>query len=178
MVSNFQNILWKQFGAAIDMLANAIKHCPEEYLKNGSKQFYIAYHTILFLDYYLTIPPTEFVSQLPFTIMPQEKIPEESIDDIMPDRIYTKTELLDYLQSAKDKCRRLLANLSEENFEERWITEPDDLAAPLTMNYSVLEILLYNLRHVQHHAAQLNLILRRDSKTVPDWVSQADEDLQ
>jgi hypothetical protein len=126
MVSNFQHILWKQFGAAIDMLRNAIIVFPEESLSNGSKQFYISYHTILFLDYYLTIPPTQFVSQLPFTIMPQEKIPEESIDDIMPDRIYTKTELLDYLQSAKDKCRRLLANLSEENFEERWITEPDE----------------------------------------------------
>jgi hypothetical protein len=33
--------------------------------------------------------------------------------------------------------------------------------------------LLYNLRHVQHHAAQLNLILRQAVDSAPGWVGRA-----
>jgi hypothetical protein len=35
-------------------------------------------------------------------------------------------------------------------------------------------MLLYNLRHVQHHAAQLNLILRQvTNSAAPAWVRRA-----
>ena len=44
-------------------------------------------------------------------------------------------------------------------------------------NYSMLEMLLYNMRHVQHHAAQLNLLLRQNINKVPAWVAQAKENL-
>lgn len=177
MEPNFKYILWKQFGAAIDMLGNAIKLCPEEYLKNGSRQFYISYHSILFLDYYLTIPPTNFKAQLSYAIKSPEEMPSEAIDDIIPDRIYSKVELLDYLQSAREKCRELIAGLTDDKLYDRWINEPDELAAHITLKYTVLEILLYNLRHVQHHAAQLNLFLRKETGQAPDWVSQVEDDI-
>ena len=45
------------------------------------------------------------------------------------------------------------------------------------LTYSVLEILLYNMRHVQHHAAQLNLLLRQETNHAPDYISQAEDDL-
>jgi uncharacterized damage-inducible protein DinB len=35
------------------------------------------------------------------------------------------------------------------------------------------ELLLYNMRHVQHHAAQLNLILRQKTESAPGWVARA-----
>jgi uncharacterized damage-inducible protein DinB len=35
------------------------------------------------------------------------------------------------------------------------------------------ELLLYNLRHVQHHAAQLNLILRQVTDSAPRWVARS-----
>jgi len=38
---------------------------------------------------------------------------------------------------------------------------------------SFAELLLYNMRHVQHHAAQLNLILRQKVDSAPGWVAQA-----
>jgi uncharacterized damage-inducible protein DinB len=38
---------------------------------------------------------------------------------------------------------------------------------------SRLELLLYNMRHVQHHAAQLNLILRQTIDSAPRWVGKA-----
>ena len=36
-----------------------------------------------------------------------------------------------------------------------------------------VESLLYNMRHVQHHAAQLNLLLRQSTNSAPDWVARA-----
>jgi len=58
-------------------------------------------------------------------------------------------------------------NLTDEMADQRWINYSR------TMDYSVLELLIYNLRHVQHHAAQLNLILRQDIDAAPEWVSRA-----
>jgi uncharacterized damage-inducible protein DinB len=34
------------------------------------------------------------------------------------------------------------------------------------------ELLLYNMRHVQHHAAQLNMLLRQTTNSAPRWVSK------
>jgi hypothetical protein len=38
---------------------------------------------------------------------------------------------------------------------------------------SFAELLLDNMRHVQHHAAQLNLILRQKTDSAPRWVATA-----
>lgn len=39
---------------------------------------------------------------------------------------------------------------------------------------SFAELLLYNMRHVQGHAAQLNLLLGQKMGSAPDWVTQAE----
>ncbi len=164
--------LWKQFGASIDMLKNAIVLWPEENWNTDKKFFYMAYHTLVFLDYYLTIPPKDFSSPLPFTFTELPNIPEDALDDLVPDRVYSKKELLDYLQLSRNKCYSLIAGLTEEKLNERFIEEPGQGAR----NYSVLEILLYNMRHVQHHAAQLNLFLRQRINNAPHWVSRAEDE--
>jgi hypothetical protein len=170
MINTLKESLWKQFGASIDMLKNAVALWPEEQWKDGKKFFYNAYHCLVFLDYYLTIPPDNFSSALPFTITDADKVPAGAIDDVIPDRIYSKKELLGYLQASREKCHTLIAGLTEERSEERWIEESGD------MNYSVLEILLYNMRHVQHHAAQLNLLLRQGINNAPGWVARAGDE--
>jgi hypothetical protein len=38
-------------------------------------------------------------------------------------------------------------------------------------NLTVAERYLYNMRHVQHHAAQLNLVLRQKTGSAPGWVT-------
>lgn len=110
---------------------------------------------------------------LPFTIKVPGEIPTGAVDDLVPDRVYNKEELPDYLQASRKKCHQLIANLTEEKLKERWIEK--EVTDP--MNYSVLEILLYNLRHVQHHAAQLNMLLRQKIDNAPGWVSRAKDEL-
>jgi hypothetical protein len=172
MINILKESLWKQFGASMDMLKNAIMLWPEAYWHTEKKFFYTAYHSLIFLDYYLTHPPKNFSSPLPFTITEPGNIPAGAIDDIVPNEIYSKKELLDYLQSSREKCHKLITDLTEEKLNERWIEEEDN---PEGRNYALPEILLYNMRHVQHHAAQLNLLLRQRINNAPRWVSRAED---
>jgi len=172
MLNILKESLWNQFGASIDMLKNAILLSPDEHWGSNNKFFYNAYHCLLFLDYYLTFPaPKNFSPPLPFTITTPDKIPTDAIDDLVPAKIYSKQELLDYLHASREKCLQVIAGLTERNIHDRWIEQEEN-----GRNYAMLELLLYNMRHVQHHAAQLNMLLRQGINNAPDWVSRAKEE--
>ena len=159
MENSINKSLWNQFGASIDMLENAIVLCPPEHWNTGTKFWYNAFHCLFFLDYYLTMDPKTFSPPKPFTL--------SEFEDTMPDSVYEKHELISYLQYNRNKCYTLIINLTMDILQERWINVSG------SMNYSVLEILLYNIRHVQHHAGQLNLLLRQSIDRTPDWVFRA-----
>ena len=153
-----QESLWKQFGASIDMLENAIRPCPHEYWDTEKQFWYNAYHCLFFTDYYLSPEPSTFSPPAPFTL--------SEFEDVMPERTYTQAELLIYLDYCREKCHALLSNMTLELAATRWINVSG------TMDYTLIELILYNMRHVQHHAAQLNLILRQDIDDAPKWVSR------
>ncbi len=159
MLNNAKESIWNQFGASIDMLENAINTCPDEHWATETKFWYQAFHCLFFTDFYLTMKPETFSPPSPFD--------ESEFEDRMPERVYTKAELLEYTQFCREKCQNLIAGLDENGFNARWVNTYKD--------YSIVEILLYNMRHVQHHAAQLNLILRQTIDDAPDWVSRAGE---
>jgi uncharacterized damage-inducible protein DinB len=82
----------------------------------------------------------------------------------MPDMVYNKDLLISYTHHCRENCRKLIADLTEEKAAKRWINE--------RRNYSFFEILLYNMRHVQHHTGQLNLMLGKIDHDLPIWVSR------
>jgi hypothetical protein len=156
-----KNSLWNQFGASIDMLENAIQSCPDK-LWNVNLSFSLnAYHTLFYLDYYLTLDPVGFGPRQPFT--------HSEFEDEASEVPISKNEILNYIEFNRKKCYNLIMSLTNELSESRWINESK------SMDYSVFEILLYNMRHVQHHAAQLNLMLRQAIDDAPDWVYRANE---
>ncbi|MFB6453760.1 DinB family protein [Chitinophaga sp. Hz27] len=167
MLQLYKESLWKQFGASIDMLTNAINAYPENIWEKEKKFFYISYHVAIFLDYYLQIPAAPLSSPLPFTL--SDVIPVDGIDDIVPDSIYTKTEILTYLQTSRQKCHDLIMHMTETDFAQQWVEIDGNKVMP------VLELLFYNMRHVQHHAAQLNMLLRKQTGDAPNWVRAARE---
>lgn len=152
--------LWKQFGASIKTLENAILLCPENLWDTEQRFWYNAYHTLFFLDYYLTPDAKTFLPPTPFTL--------SEFEDTMPERVYSKDEILAYLQYCRRKCHDFINSITADNIETHWVN------ASKTMDYPIVEILLYNMRHVQHHAAQLNLILRQEINDAPDWVSRVE----
>jgi DinB superfamily len=121
--------------------------------------WYTSYHCIFWTDYFLTTEPKNFEPPLPFTFSEFDPTGKR------PDKTYTKTELQAYIAHCRQKAYKLITGLTTESLSDRWIND--------YKNYSLLEILLYNLRHIQHHSAQLNLLLRQTINNAPTWVSQA-----
>lgn len=167
MISNDQlsQQLWNQFGASIDMLANCIQFVPEDYFTYQKRAYYLTYHTLIFLDYYSSFPPASFAPLLSFSQLPVEQRPAESIGDMIPDAIYTKKELLQYVEVIREKCRQLIYSITEDTMQARFTegTEEGDI------NYPFLEIMLYNLRHTAHHVGQLQLIIRQQLNEHMEW---------
>jgi hypothetical protein len=161
----WKNTLWQQFGASIDMLGNAIDACPDELWSDRSQQpeyWYLVFHTLFWLDFYLSESREAFAPQPPFGL--------EEMDPagVLPERVYTKDELKTFLEHGRRKCRAYIDNLEDETAGQRCKAGSPDM--------SVVELLLYNMRHVQHHAAQLNLILRQKIDSAPGWVSRAKDE--
>lgn len=163
----------------MEMLKNAIIACPDKLWHSEKKFFYLSYHTVIFLDYYLTIPARDFRPALPYTIAPASELPAGAVDDVIPNEYYSKQAMLSYLYSVRVKGKALITHATEPELTARWIDEADThlhgLCPSIVVNYTMLEILLYNLRHVQHHVAQLNLLLRQKTGAAPDWVSLAED---
>ena len=148
-------------GAAIDSLENAINACPDKVWGNkpGFHEFwYIAYHTLFFLDYYMSDTDKNFAPPKPFTL--------DELDPagVLPDRVYSKDELLKYLEYGRKKSRHAINAMTDKKGQQPCGFERKD--------FSVAELHIYNMRHVQHHAAQLNLLLRQKIDSAPKWVSQ------
>ena len=159
-----RDVLWRQFGAAIDMLENAVHACPAALWADTTRtpQYgYLVFHTLFWLDLYLTGAVEGFAPPSPFTL--------DELDPagVMPERVYEKRELLRYLAHGRARCRATIGDLTAEAARRRCAFGWGEL--------SFHELLLYNLRHVQHHAAQLNLILRQETASAPRWVGRAKE---
>ena len=166
MDATWRASLWRQFGAAIDMLENAIRACPDASWRDSQRQpqfWHLVYYTLFYLDFYLSDSATGFAPPAPFTLA------ELNPSGVLPERVFAKVELLEYLEHGRRKARARIAALTLENFDRRceygWL------------DLSMGESLLYNLRHVQHHTAQLNLILRQVADVAPGWVAQSHTDL-
>lgn len=162
-------MIWNQFGASIDMLINIAMHCNDDYFTVNKRFYYMLFHSAIFLDYYATIPPQDFVPQLSFTQKAAHERPAEAIDDLVPDSIYSSNEIVTYLKTTREKCRSLTALLTnaEQSLQFTEGNEQHD------MDYPLLEIILYNMRHTQHHAAQLNLLFRQDKDQHMEWSFRA-----
>lgn len=158
-IANLGKILWQQLGAAIDMLENAINACPDELWDDHSQQpefWYIAYHTIFFLDFYLSESLDDFTPPAPFTLS------ELDPAGVLPERVYAKEDLQTYLEHGRKKAKAAIEALTDENADQRFKYGRIDI--------SRAELFLYKIRHVQHHAGQLNLILRQKTDSAPRWV--------
>lgn len=160
------------------MLGNAIAFCPPELWVQDRKFYYLSYHTTIFLDYYLSHPVRDFKPLLPYDLHDPGYLPPDAVDDVLPGRNFTREEVLNTLMALKEKCRNLILHTPEAHFFQPWVHADEvglhGLCPPVVENYTLLEILFYNFRHVQHHVAQLNMILRQKTGHVPDWVSRVE----
>lgn len=170
MIDN--EMLWRQFGAAIDDFGNALRDCPDElwerklwedlqdqWVAAGFSAFwYLCYHTLFWLDLYLTGAEEGFVPPAPFDLVEMES------GEVLP-RIYTRAELLTYLEYCRRRCQETIGALSNEQAHRLCRFSWGEL--------TFAELQLYNLRHVQEHSAQLHMFLGQQAGKSKTWVSGA-----
>ena len=109
MDANLKTSVWRQFGATIEYLARTIEACPDSLWTfsmwdtgsappERSRTWYVAYHTLFWLDLYLTGAEEGFTPPEPFDLVEME--PNETLP-----RTYTRDELLGYLAYCRERCR-------------------------------------------------------------------------
>jgi len=167
-----QGMLWRQFCAAIDMLGEALRDCPDElwetYLwaddsdqwvaAGFSKFWYLGYHTLFWLDLYFTGAEEGFAPPAPFDLVEMEA------NETLP-RTYSRAELLAYLAACRHKGQAIIGAMTSEQASRLCRFPWGEL--------SFAELQLYNLRHVQEHGAQLRLFLGQQTGKSTRWVAQA-----
>jgi len=151
-------MLSRQFSKAIDMFGHALRDCPDELweetlwpdqpdqwvAKGFSAFWYLSYHTLFWLDLYLTGAEEGFAPPAPFDLVEMES------NEVLP-RTYTREELLGYLDYCRRRCQETIEALSIEQAYQLCRFPWGELP--------FAELLLYTMRHVQEHAAQLLMFL-------------------
>ena len=161
-----------KYGDAIDSMERALRACPdelwsasmwtvrditavragmgadlpaEERVQLFSAVWNIAYHAIFFLDLNLSRRELPFECPLPFRFDDHvEPYPR------LPSRMYSREELLGYLDHGRRKTAEVLPSLSE-----------DEAAAfaPSASRKPFAQLLLQNLMHVGEHATQIHVFV-------------------
>ena len=167
MDANLKKSLWQQFGAAIDTLNDAMRLCPDDLWETVlwededderyGQFWYIAYHTLFWTDLFLGGSYEGFTPPAPF------------IRGTLPDEPYAKADVHAYLRDCREKCKAMVQELTDERASEICIFP--------WMQPSYLELQFYSMRHVQEHAAQLNMILGHRGITGQDWFAKAQDDI-
>jgi uncharacterized damage-inducible protein DinB len=151
-------MLWRQYAVALDSLDAALRNCPDElweqplwddepdqWVAKGFGAFwYLGYHTLFWLDLYLTGAEEGFTPPAPFDLV------EMQANETLP-RVYTRAELLGYLALCRERYQTTLGALTTEQAQRQCSFAWGDLP------YG--ELLIYTLRHVVEHAAQLHLFV-------------------
>lgn len=164
-------MLFRQFGASIDMLADALRDCPDDlwdsqlwgdqpgqWVAAGFSTFwYLGFHALFWLDLYLAGAEEGFAPPQPFDLVEMEP-------GVMPRR-YSRDELFTYLDYCRSKCRAIIGAMTS-----------DQAARLCKFSWGELpfaELQLYNLRHVQEHGAQLRMFLGQQAGKPSKWLAKA-----
>ena len=162
--TNVHEILGKQYRASMAMLKEAITKCPESLWlasEYPNKFWHIAYHVLFCSHMYLQNSHDafsawkkhrenyQFLGRLPWPPHDEPKIGEP----------YSKEEVLEYLEVCWQEIAAKVPGL--------------DFNAPsgfYWLPFNKLELQLYNIRHIQHHAGQLIDRLRTMAGIGVAWV--------
>ncbi|MEM6394253.1 MAG: hypothetical protein AAF797_15925 [Planctomycetota bacterium] len=155
-----QAILKAQYRAGFSTLRQAIEKCPDELWgsSEGHAAAYwrIAFHALFFTHFYLQ------KDQQSMRLWPRQRGHPEQLDAPIDD-MYSQADLLEYL----DFCLRLLddaigdMDLSSHECGFPWYKQ------------GKLEHQITNIRHLQHHAAQLGDRLRSATSQGLDWLLES-----
>jgi uncharacterized damage-inducible protein DinB len=152
-----KQIITGQFEAALCMLNECVQRCPPEHwedkIANDSFR-QVAYHTLYYVDYYLSPGEQAFALR-----EIHQQGGDERTSAVSPG--LSKGDTLAYLTLCRQK---MLATLAAESAES--LQGPSGFTR---LAFSRGELHFYNVRHVQHHVGQLSAFLRRIDHSSESW---------
>lgn len=158
-----EDILQSQFHATLSMLKQTIERCPNTLwtAPTATRPFWhIGYHVLFYTHLYLAPtgadftpwqhhrPNYNFLGETPWSSHRMEEINQP----------YTKDEILAYLAFCQHEVDTRIHNI-----------DPDAPSGFDWLPFNKLELMLYNLRHLQHHTGELGDRLGQQHIEV-DWV--------
>jgi hypothetical protein len=156
-----------QLGAALDTLEYCIEQCPEDQWQESHGDYpfsQVVFHTLFFCDFYLSGSMSEFRSQAYHTARKDFFKDYEEFDNRKPINLYERGLIVEYLGFCKTKAYSFLAASTDGHLYAT--------AHHKKGTMSVLELMVYLARHIQHHAAQLGLRLQLLRGNEMPWFSK------
>jgi len=158
MIEYVKTILTGQFEASLCMLNACIQKCPQEHWEGriANDTFrQVAYHTLFFVDLYLS------TNEAAFTLRDTHRRGGDERAAMAVSTGLAQDETLSYLAICRQKALDTLASET-----------PDSLMGESGFSllpFSRGELHLSNIRHVQHHTGQLSAHLRRIVEDGERW---------
>ena len=172
MLDNFKGLIANQFEAALCTLNICIDRCPETAWDApvGNWPFcQVAFHALFFTDYYLGLNEESLRGQ-PFHRDNERFFDDyEQLEDRNPVSRYDKASIGKYMGHCRKKASRVIAAETADSLSAKAGFEGRE--------FSRAELYVYNIRHIQHHAAQMSLRLRVDAQQEIPWIGPGWRDL-
>lgn len=165
MLDQFKTLTISQYRAALQTLEDCIDECPSEQWAGKVVNHSFsesAFHALFFADVYLGNDLDELKDQTFHKQHASEFGDYEELKNKVPENTYTKSFVKDYLDFCRRKVESVVGNETE-----------DELGAKSGIPWQEItrgELHTYNIRHIQHHAAQLIMRLRLDTQVDIGWV--------
>ena len=170
ILSEIKKSYLRQIGAAFKMLEYTIDKANDTTWTariNNMPFWQICYHVLWHTDFYFhanqaTFQPQSFDMKgiKNISIKPDSQMIEDQKHPI------SKRNMKAYCTYAKQKANQFIQNINESYF-----TTP----SPFEWHgFPKIDLVDYNLRHLQHHVGQLDIILRREQNMGNPWIMFAD----
>lgn len=166
MLDLYKHLISQEYAGSLCMVGLCVDRCPNELwqVKIASYPFsQSAFHALFFADLYLS-RSIEDQRLDPFHIEHARWFGDyEQLQRREPTAVYERGDIQRYVGFCREKAERVVA-----------AETADSLAAPAGFDWrkcTQAELHVYNIRHIQHHAAQLSLRLRLDVGIDIPWVS-------
>ncbi len=166
MLALAKTSLVNQFHASLSTVNVCVAMCPGPIWLEPIVNFpfwHVAYHTLYYTDLYLTAEEASFrprdFHRKDYNFLGAK--PEPPFEQVLADVPYDKAVVLRYIRICKDKAVEAIAAETEES-----------LAGPSGFDwYPIprLELHMSSIRHIQHHASQLNTCVRRSTGEGVKW---------
>jgi hypothetical protein len=166
-----KEIIKSQYLAALEMLAQAISHCPQDLWADpeDKNQFWnIAYHALFFTHLYLQkaeedFQPWEKHIEGLHHFDPQIESAPDGEENGLP---FSKEELLTYL----DFCRQVVRDMVPA-------TDLEGDSGFSWIPFNKLQLQFYNIRHIQHHTGELYERLGSRADVEVRWVGMGPNEI-